>query len=366
VVDRSTSAELEAAFAYAPLERRVWVDYIWVQKVSDSYPTPNPALPTLPAVATPPPMPTEVCRESTPPTPAPDQFSLTPTPAPYQFYDHETFNSGTGNWTRIAGTVGWVSSPSHSNSLDVGALQMQYSDDEANLGERDAAAFAFSPPITGPVYVQGFAHVDAQLLAGQTAWLEVWYLDDAATWQKDGQHMLGYNRWQPFHSELPSVTIQAVGLAVYRSDGNVTETVTVDDLTIYNNLNLRPLCSKYNNADGTDANAFPVQGRYNITYPADKVCPPDLADVPNNFWGPLLAGLTILTDNLFAFAPTYTPGRLPAIARAALAPFTVTFVLLLSFLRFDQFFVTQGIKLLGIGFFWVRDVWVWLIRSVKG
>lgn len=364
-VDRSVSAELEAAFSYAPPEHTVHIDYIWLVRVSTDYPTPNPAMPTLPAYATPPPLPAEVCR-TLQPTPTPGAFSLTPTPVPpARFYDHESFNAGTGNWGTLAGSVSWVSTPNHGNSLDLGAVRIAYSDNGDPVTSRAALAFGFTPVITAPVYLNGFVRANDAILAGVSAYLQVHALENDI-WSMREEHQLGYGRWQPFHTDITTGTIQALALTVRRSDSNITQTVTLDDLTVYNSFDSRPLCSSYNGSASTvDANEYPQPDVYGIVVPIDRECPPASLDVPNNFWGPLLAGLTVFLDRLTAPFPGHTPGSTTSAARElSQAPVWNFLAIIAGIWDLRPLLAGAGVILAIEGVRAVWSLWIFIKRTV--
>lgn len=365
-IDRAGSAELVADFSGAPIEHMVSVDFIWLVRVSDSYPTPNPALPTLPAYATPPPLPTEACRLLQP-TPTPGAFSLTPTATPpASFYNHETFNTGTGNWGRVAGTVDWVSQ-NHGNSIDLGAVRLAYSLVTDTFTSRSALAFQFSPAITGPVYLNGFVYVNNAILAGASAYLEVWYLDGGDVWHSEQEHLLGAGSWRPFHSQMPSGTIKALGLAARRSDGDTAQTITVDDLTVYNRYEERPLCSLYNGStpQTADANLYPRADVYSINVPNGRDCPPASLDVPNNFWGPLLAGLTVFLDRITAPFPGHSPGTTTtAASELSQAPVWQFLAIIASLWDLRPILAAAGLLIALEGVRAVWSLWLFVKRTV--
>lgn len=310
VVDRATSVRLTAYFTEASVP--IYVDYIWVVRTSTSYPTPNPLTPTIPALATAVPMPTEVCRPLA--TPAPPAFSLTPTATPLPpLYYFNSFgsNKSLGNWSVLAGDVGWVLSPARNvGGLDGGAIRIKFSNSASAITSRNAFAFGISPAHTGPIYINGFVYVSDPIPSGTSVRLEVFYLDGSLNWQKQNEHTVGQSRWQPFHTALPSVSIQGIALAAYRTDTNTTLSLYVDDVTVYDNFTNRPYCN-WSNSDGSDNNGAPPElpGINEIVYPVDKPCPPAINE-PNNFWGPILTQLTLWADSFFAFSAAYAPGQM--------------------------------------------------------
>jgi hypothetical protein len=368
VVDRNISAMLEADFSYTPIEHTAYVDYIYVVQVSAIYPTANPALPTLPAQATPPPMPTEYCRPpSSQTTPTPSAFSLTPTPAPAaRFYDFQSFNTGTGNWG-ASGGVSWVASPNHGNTPELGAAQIAYSSNGLALDARPSLAFGFSPAITAPVYLNGFVYLNAPLNSGVAAYLEVWRMDGTDTWVHVQDHQLGYGSWRPFHSEILTGTVRALALVARRSDGSTTATVTVDDLAVYTRLSDMPVCSSWNNADGKDENTVygnPSLGFYTLNVANNHDCPPTLK-VPNNFFGMVLGGLTVWLDNLYADSPNYELGVMPAAVKMFMAPFSIALILLLAFIRLDVLWQVAGVRITASVFLLGRALWQFVVRTIK-
>lgn len=308
-VDRATPVLVDASFTYAPREKTIYVDYIWVVRVSSAYPTPIPGTPTLPPLATAVPMPTEVCRPL--PTPAAPGFSLTPTPtAAPRLYNYEDFKDGTGNWSELGAGVRWVLQPNHGNSIEQGAMQIDLSDNAFPLSGRASLGYGFGAGRSAPLYVQGWVRAAAAAPVGQTVWLEVWTLDENDSWSLAQQHAISYGRWQAFHTAINSGTVKAIGLTARRTDTNTSTSVFVDDLVVYDGLDNRPYCANYNNPGGIDLNnPPPAPGVDEIIWPIGKPCPPDITE-PNNFWGPLLTQITLFLDGMFAFAPAYEPGGL--------------------------------------------------------
>lgn len=315
VVDRETAAkvQLDLVFRNDP----IFFDRIWVIRESTDYPTPNPALPTLPAYATPIPMPTEVCRRLQDPTPLP--FSLTPTAAPStaDVYIHESFTVFTN--------AKWVPFPDQSEGIEwdsmsrgdktrVGSVIMRASLSADEPPERAALGFVTSEPITAPVYINGFVSNLSPIPQGVTANVEVWAMDDTDTWSLIQTHAVSWGAWQPIHTAINSGVVRALALAFSRTDGNTTDQIRLDDITVYTNFAERPYCTDDWVRAELDPDSRPQDESYSFSVPLDRDCPDDLL-VPNNFWGPLLAGLTQFLDTLTAPFPGHKPGSTTLAAR---------------------------------------------------
>jgi hypothetical protein len=87
--------------------------------------------------------------------------------------------------------------------------------------------------------------------------------------------------------------------------------------------------------------------------------------VPNNFWGPLLAQLTVFLDNIYAFAPYHEPSSLTELVRNMIgSPIAVYLGVAATFFDLRIPLICIGIVLtLTIGRT-IRGVWIIIKESI--
>lgn len=300
--------------------RTLYFDFIWIVESNIALPTPGPGTPTattVPDSATPIPTSTPYCVTSTAtPTPGAPQFELTPTATPtpiakpFRVVDNFDGQTLVDFW-RVAGNGVYVSTSTGRADSEPGAVFIPYSvppggwDHTAMLrtaligDPRVVAAFEnFTTPISGTVYVDGWGRTDF-MPEGMSAYVEVWTLNsDTHEWSSADTAQVSTGSWYNFHIEITATDgIDAIAFLSNRSDGATSGGVYLDDLDIYQDLSFAPNCSGFF-FHTTSGSGTP------IVFPIDKPCPPDLK-VPNNFWGPLLASLTLVGDQLFALTPLH-------------------------------------------------------------
>lgn len=288
------------------------VDYIWIVRTADytvGEGTPTPIGPS--GQATPIPSATPYCITSATPTPTPDvpAFSLTPTMTPtptpsgpelWQVFD--TFEVTIGsNWTRTGSGVRWTAVPRFQTGVD-GSAFIPYS--SGAFSSRSALVYHPATPITSTTYVDTWAQV-FMVPVGETAHIQVWVLDvDTSSWTQVSDDQLSAQNWYPHHDTMTEATggTAAIAFTATRSDNpGGGDGVYLDSVYLYGDLSMAPHCDQIFN------NAVPPVDAGNgvgLKWPIDKPCPQNL-NVPNNFWGGLLANLTLFLDSVFAFSPLH-------------------------------------------------------------
>jgi len=349
----------------------LFFDYVWVVKDTTATPTPGPGTPSatpLPATSTPIPTPTPFCIDAPPTaTPGPPQFQLTPTPSPtpnpqtsFTVLDQFVFVTLSDIW-EAAGNGVYVSLSTGRATAKPGAVFIPYSVDPPGWTfvdmERTALIWQPSTVLSSTIYVDGWGRADI-VPQGTSAFVEVWKLDAGTLlWSQAGTSQISAGNWYNFHQSLSSAGgIAAVAFLTSRSDAPTSGGLYIDDIYMYGDLANAPFC------DGTyisppGGGTEPTDTTV-ITIPADRTCPPDVR-VPNNFWGPLLAQLTLFLDAIFAFAPGHTPGSITLMLNDLVAsPFGTYTILASVFFDLRVSAVMTGLILLMEG---VRAIWsIWL------
>lgn len=399
----------------------LYVDYVWVIESTIPQPTPGPGTPSpTPPLATSTPLPvgTPYCVEAVPtPTPGPGQFA-TPTPAPtagptptpgadLSWSMLDTFDDYLNpRWWTIGGDgIVKLQINTGNPSSTAGSVAIQYSSDPPGWDfeemERTALIYQHVADVRNPSAKAAFslpfdlrAFGSAQSVpAGQTAYIETWVYDpQQPRWYKLGETAVSAGRWYSFHYTVTapggsSGVISAVAFTARRTDEPASGVVYLDDFYVWGNASLAPLCGgRYppqsytitkggtsqtggsGLGPGAGIDGDPGDGSlppYYLRYPMDKDCPPGIT-VPNNIYGPILAGLTILLDVLYADSPSYELGLLPAAVRMFLAPFSIALVLFLAFIRFDALWQVVVVRLATGAFLLLRAGWLFIVRTIKG
>lgn len=308
-----------------------YLDSVWVVPNATATATPNPVFNTptpIPGTiiptdqrATPMPAGTQYCIPAPTATP-PGQYQQTPVPTATPDSAHEwsildTFMNAVLNneiWQGIGGvsTTGQVN---HSSTGDR-SVNINYSaappDWDGSVLTRTALVYAPLGGMTGPVYVDGWAQADI-VPVGHSAKIEVWYLTDI--WHKAGETSISARNWYPFHLIVETGNNpSAIAIVSSRSDNPPGGYIFIDDIYIYGSLAFSPRCDG-TYPEGTTSGSGGLNP--NITgdgesvlidgYPSDKPCPTDITK-PNNFYGPLISGLTLFFDQITAGLPPHEVG----------------------------------------------------------
>lgn len=317
-----------------------YVDYIYIIRMSDATPwptstvgpgtpTPAPVTPTAtqPA-ATPVATGTPYCQAQ------PTSGGLTPYTPTIPSEENWGFYSGFTNLTNNNGfDPYWYSNGVSANwGLGHNALPSVSISNAAGQDEGMAIpspSIVHSGTLHTPFYVDLWANADF-VPVGVTQYLELWVQDDTGYWFHPDNATVSHltNAWYSLHFAVTapggsSGNIVALAFAASRSDDAAQHYVNVDEIYIYGNLELAAYCNGgfppgVGNADeGTGTNGVV------LNYPLDKPCPPEgMADIPNNFWGPILWALTLLFLQTTAPFPFHVAGTFVQAIRAfADAPF---------------------------------------------
>lgn len=343
----------------------VYYDYVWI--VRDDTPTPTPAAGTptttpAPAGATPIPPGAAYCVAAVPtPTPGPGQFGATPTPTPapgwnvFDSFDAAPLSSvwrARGSGIAVRNNVGRP-------GTRVGSVFVPYSPETGltYASELTRTALILERAFTLPFFVTLYAQADF-VPAGGAAYVEAWVLDPAydagsgpaPRWLKADQEQISARQWYPTYWVInPPVggSGEVTAIAFVTRRGNSTSGgAYIDDLYLFSSEALAPRCDGTYPGFGNPGNPGEGGGgddSYTISLPEGRTCPPPVMDVPNNFWGPLLAGLTEAVDNLGEEFPGYAPGGLVSQTQELIAsPLGTAFALTAAFIdiRWGLFFLS--------------------------
>jgi hypothetical protein len=341
-VDNPGPVMIEAFTVETPAT--VYFDYIWVMNDSGATPTPDLstfAAPTrtplsgtatpIPTQATPIPSATPYCVNAPTPTPGPGGFATStptptagPSPTPgvnFSWSYLDTFSSNLLDWASF-GNVYMTNNANHTpiNETDLArSAFVAYNQTLSSPAGTFTNALAFNNAATDgftlPFYVDGWAQTD-NLPTGQSAYVEVWAYDEPQSlWYKINQQQISPHNWYPFHItvDVPgggSGELRAFAFVARRTDDPTSGGIFIDDVYFYGDLDNAQRCDG-SYPGGTVVLSEPFNptgsgggGGTRLEFPKDKPCPPDL-NVPNNFWGPLLANLTLFLDGIFAFSPLH-------------------------------------------------------------
>jgi hypothetical protein len=314
-------------------------DYIWIEKIPDTEPTPTPypyfhtatprpgtPIPTE-AQATPQPTATPYCQPK--PTGV-AQFNMTPSPTPpgmAPFLD--TFKDGINSAWNATGHDVYVSSAmDHTGNGNSGSAYIGYNGFPTAQATASALneALILQDNFSNPFYVNLWAQADV-VPVGETGYVEIWTLT-ATTWTRAAQFPISAGRWYPIFATISGAP-SAIAFIGSRSDGPVESsgTIFIDDVYIYPSTNLAPYCDGSYAPTVNDVSGENISGlQYTDLYwPADRPCP-QFAPVPNNFWGPLLNGIALFIDQIFAWAPLHAAGWMPLmVTNTLLSPVGVMF-----------------------------------------
>lgn len=316
IIDRATPARMIISGGFLKNHEKLSIDFLKIEQVSTSYPTPNPALPTIAPYATPGAFPTPVCRVYTQTVPG---FSMTPTPTPTPsgtvYKLGETFDNPTWQtWQKISNNnsndVDWILGGRGFDFIGGGAVIMNVSPTTDTVTDRAGIGLGWTSPMTTPIYVSGWARTDDIIYAGGRVTVEVWALQ-SDTWSQVDTQVIGFGVWYPFYAEiLGGGNVQALILVV-SDNQSTTRKVKLDDLYIWNDNSVMPYCdfdNTVNNAtfSGLITDTANITDSYNVFIASGRPCPADLS-VANNFWGPLIAGMTQFMDGFTGPFPYHPP-----------------------------------------------------------
>ena len=330
-----------------------YMDYAWLVQDTGATATPVPGQATAtPRPGTPIPegaqatsiaVPTQYCYTlGATATPGLPQFgpTATPTATPNAVTDWAVFDAFdlgglsslywrmTGSY--VDGSTDTTHSGTHYGAVSIGFTVDPPGWDGTSL-TRSGIVFERSGGFPNPFYVDGWSMAEV-IPTGATASLQVYKYSDIGIWSSAGSQQISARNWYPFHVTISTADIQAIAILTTRSDEPVAGSgaAYVDDVLVYGNTTWAPRC------DGSlPAGANVISGEIAPTtadstqmlWPLGRLCPKDLT-APNNFWGPLLAQLTLFMDHLSAFWPLHVEGITTDIARSLIQSPLVTFVVL--------------------------------------
>lgn len=309
--------------------RSAWVDYVLVAQAQADYsdpgaPTPTPITPIPTATPLPAPHNLAYC---VPAQTASSPIYGQPTPAPDQSRQWGILNDDgalNGEWLRAGGTVTDTQKVTRSSVnffrltalYATGSVAVGVSPDAGSpMADMTRIALVYQPSITFtvPFTVSWWATVD-KLATGETAHSELWTLS-GGSWTRVKEHQvnsLAAAQWvQGFAFISGSVDAMA-----WTFRGHSTGTGYLDDINVFGSPEYGIHCDgawgyyppivSLATSDGTkptygdrDVGSLPDV----ILVPKSKACPPYTLTEPNNFWGPLIANLTIWLDKFTALWP---------------------------------------------------------------
>lgn len=266
------------------------------------------------------PMPTADCRDIPAVTPTPEPT----TAAHWMIVEH--FQPMSGYWSfRPFGSAGSGGRNHYSSAAGETSAQITLQSNisgSASSVLTNGVAYSGTLP-TFPAFIYGWARDDL-IQSGEHTYIVVWWWEDG-TWNKEAAIEIGVGDWYPWSATIsPNAATNRIAVTAYRTDGNTSDNVFLDDIYVYGISSLQPYCD--GSTSRTDINPInnktsgsPGSGAIGITWPYDKPCPPPV-DRPNNFWGGMLAQLTLLLDRFLAFAPQASAAfDLPSLTREILA-----------------------------------------------
>jgi len=353
-----------------PQGHTIYFDHIIIGRITEpvSGPfTPNP--PTYTPGPTQPPQATPVPTQAVGPCIAEPAEDIVPASQRWAYLNDRGIAYDLKNWGRTSAQVDQTQQVNLYQSLS-GAIRLPYSPSGDVMG-RPALVFTMTAPVSPTTaYLLSYAMADS-LLSGQTAYVEVWALS-GGTWASVGDTAINSRTWTPIvYTMTAGSGINAIAWAARRSDTPASAYVFLDRLYVYGHPDLMIRC------DGTFPSVTVGAARsgmsgvpYNpagdagsdatIIYPANKACPPDTLDVPNNFWGPLIAQLTLWLDRMTANYPSHAPSSMTSTASSLATSPALSYVsVVMAIVDFSPFLYGVGIVLALEG---VRALWsVWML-----
>lgn len=368
----------------------IYLDYIDLAQVAQlPTATPPPAgTPTATpqaANSTPVPTTTPYCVNVPTATPGAPQFAITPTvtatPAnAWGLMDKFGYLTlGGGAWT-VSGNVSIAQNVGHGLSGN-GAVQVPNSHppdawDQSTM-PLNALIYARPGEFTLPFYLDFWAQA-SYVPAGVTNTVQVWVLDPTLPyWTLMLEQAVSTSAWYAIHAQVNapvSNRISAVAITSQRSDGSTAEKVYIDDVYFYGNISMAPRCngelppnvSDGANPDsilGTRPDPLIINNGEVIFVPENKPCPTNI-DRPNNFWGYLLAGVTLFMDNMFALTPMHTPGQFQGLVKTLiLSPIGSLFIYMSILLDWQISFFVLGLMAIIWPIYLIIVIWSMMRRA---
>ncbi len=385
----------------------LYFDYIWIVRddvagTATPWATGGPPTKT-PLAGTPTPVPTQATPIATPtgqycvnaptPTPGPGQFATptatatagpSPTPAPNTSWSYlDTFSQALLDWTVFGNNVYMTNNANHTSANTTDLARSAFIGYNPSLVVTTTAtftsaiAFGVSGGFTLPFYVDGWAMGDS-LPTGEEAYVELWARDEPeGVWFKVDEEQISAQHWYTFHFTVDAMaggsgTVSAIAFLGRRTDDPGAGGIFLDDVYLYGDLdNARRCDGTY--PTGTTILSSPVgrsdevpgdEGGWTYNWPLNKPCPPDIK-VPNNFWGPLLAQVTVFLDNIYAMAPYHEPSSLTELVKNMIgSPIAIYFGVAATFFNLRIPLLALSIVLvLNLGRV-VRGVWMIIKESI--
>jgi hypothetical protein len=336
----TTEADLRVIVGNMNWDEYVLIDAIYIVKtVNFTAPTLPPGTPTPRPLATSLPAATPFCiGGSGTPTPTPP-IGVFGTPVPTatpvviatnEFAVIDVFAGGIGNqWQKMPGTLDselrWSNQRNYTpyayheqewgpdGGRTPGSALMYYSAVMSDVIDRPALVFSFANPPTSTVYLDGWGNA-ISLVAGQRAYVEVFKQEAGwLTFTQVTSYQVGAGAWYPFHTSITHAGgLQAIAIAVSRNDNARLSGVYLDDLYLYNTLSATPPCNSIYGVFISRQNAIDItggNGTYSVVVNANKPCPTAHPQA-NNFFGPILGGITELLDGLFGLSDPHVAGSI--------------------------------------------------------
>lgn len=273
------------------------------------------------------PMPTTVPQSTPMPTPSAlsclvnDDADLVPSAQRFAyFYDAGVSPNFSPYWGRNSsavtnGLIGFDGNEDFSSSSRSSVL-LPNSTNTTTIDTR--AAWILSPTwqIASTYFVFGQATA-ISVTTGTTQYIQV-YAKDSGVWEFVGEQAVSGFYWYQFaFTDTSPSAVTQIAFVARRDDGATDGGVYADLFYVYGHEFLAPRCDGqwWNMQDGSlTLLGSVIPGSTTVMVPADRACPADINEA-NNFWGPIIANLTLFTDQLFALAPGHVPGNMRQIGR---------------------------------------------------
>lgn len=269
--------------------------------------------------------------------------------------------------------LGWDVNPTTTTTLNASYLGAAGSSivpflPDPNDGTFTRAGIMWHHVVTGtqygelppPFYVDIAAEA-ASLNTGETAYIDI-LKQVGGTWYVAQSMAIASGVWRTGHYTITAASaVQAVGFA---ARGPAGKSAYIGRVLVYGHPALAMRCdgtfSSITVAPyGIPGNTSPVSSGQTIVFPVTKECPPPIKE-PNNFWGPLLSGLTIWLDTFTAFWPAHTQsGFIDSVTTLSQSPVWSFVSIVTGFVDLTPVFIAAGVML---GMEGVRALWsLWLI-----
>lgn len=219
--------------------------------------------------------------------------------------------------------------------------------------------------IAPPFYVDIAAEA-SNLTAGETAYIDV-LKKVSGTWSVAQSLQISSGVWRTAHYTITSVSaVQAVGFA---ARGPAGKSAYIGRILIYGDPALAMRCdnsfsditvSPY----GLPTTSQPVAAGQTIVFPITKDCPPPITE-PNNFWGPLLSGITIWLDTFTAFWPAHTEsGFIDSITALSQSPVWSFISIITGFVDLSPILLAAGVILSIEGVRALLSLWLTIKKAI--